>query len=148
MDEDQGAAVTEDIPMKEMFNETYFSSTVRLIISWFSGCFVFYGITVLLPSILEKHVTQSKSDQNIKYLFLILISILEVVGFSTATCIMDHPLIGRKKGVSYGFLIVLLVSSLIILIGESNFVVLLVALAIIKFSISSTFLVLLYQFRY
>lgn len=42
---------------------------------------------------------------------------IEVAGFFLSSKIMDHPKVGRKKGVYYGLAIVFVVSLLIILIG-------------------------------
>ena len=117
MEEDIGETEAQDIPMSEMFNEKYISSSIRLFVSWFSICFIYYGIMILLPTILERVFEKSHSNKNFKYMFLIAISMIEVAGFFLSSKIMDHPKVGRKKGVYYGLAIVFTVSLLIILMG-------------------------------
>ena len=125
-----------------MFNEKYYSSTVRLLVSWFTVCFIYYGVMILLPSILERVFIKSKRDQNFKYLFIVAVSVIEVGGFWGASMIMDHPQVGRKKGVYLGMGIVCIISVFIILMGEDNIMLLFIAFGIIKFVISATFMVL------
>ena len=72
---------------------------------------------VLLPTILDQVFEKSHSNQNFKYMFLVAISIIEVAAFVLSSKIMDHPNIGRKKGVYYGLAIVFTVSFIIILMG-------------------------------
>lgn len=105
----------KDIPIRQMFNEKYKPSTIRLLVSWFSVCFIYYGVMILLPSILERVFV--KRDQNFKYLFIVAISIIEVAGFYGSSIIVDHPLVGRKKGVYYGIIIIFVVSCLIPVVG-------------------------------
>ena len=118
----------KDIPVGEMLNEKYKPFTVRLVVSWFAVCFIYYGIMLLLPTILyrvfqdgggegERSTSSTSHQENFKYLFLIAISLVEVAGFYLATSIMDHPSIGRKKGVFYGLFTVGLASLLIFLLG-------------------------------
>ena len=80
-------------------------------------CFIYYGIMLLLPTILTRVFVNAKRDPNFKYIFLIAIAIVEVGGFYVASFIMDHPEIGRKKGVYYGFFIVCLSAILILICG-------------------------------
>lgn len=94
---------------------------------------------ILLPSILERVFV--KRDQNFKYLFIVAISIIEVAGFYACSIIVDHPNIGRKKGVYLGIIIIFIVSCLIPVVGEQNILALFVAFAIIKFVVSATFMV-------
>ena len=64
-----------------------------------------------------------------------------MAGFGLASFVVDHPSIGRKKGVYYGLFTVCLTSLAIILVGDILFL-LLVLMAIIKLVISATFMVL------
>jgi hypothetical protein len=93
------------------------SSSIRLFFSWFAICFIYYGIMILLPTILERAFEKSHSNQNFKYIFLIAISVIEIGAFFLSSKITDHPDIGRKKGVYYGLAIIFIVSVLIILVG-------------------------------
>ena len=54
---------------------------------------------------------------------------------------MDHPDIGRKKSVYYGFGIMLIVTCMILLFGEENKEILFLAFVVIKFIVSATFMV-------
>lgn len=76
------------------------------------------------------------------------ISIVEVLGFFSTSKIVDHPQIGRKKGVYYGLIIIFVVSLCIPMIGEDKILALFVAFGIIKFVVSMTFMVDLQVFRF
>ncbi len=60
---------------------------------------------------------------------------------------MDHPLIGRKRSVYYGFAAIFIVTVLIIIAGEENTYLLFLAFVVIKFVVSSTFMVTNYLVR-
>lgn len=68
---------------------------------------------------------------------------VEVAAFYMSSMVMDHPSIGRKKSVYYGFTIIFMVTCLILIFGEDNKTALFIIFAIIKFVISSTFMVFL-----
>lgn len=76
---------------------------------------MYYGVMILLPSILERVFVHR--NQNFKYLFIVAISMIEVTGFFGSSFIVDHPRVGRKKGVYYGITIVFVVSCLIPVVG-------------------------------
>ena len=76
MAEDEGNVNNDDIPLTEMFNDKYKPSTIRLISSWFSVCFIYYGVMLLLPSILQRVFSKTNESQNFKYLFIVMISIV------------------------------------------------------------------------
>lgn len=124
-----------------MFNNKYKESTIRLLSSWFSVCFIYYGVMILLPSILQRVFSRSHSNQNFKYLFIVVISIVEVAAFYLSSMIMDHPNIGRKRSVYYGFGAIFLVTACIFLFGEENKFMLFTAFVVIKFVASATFMV-------
>lgn len=130
-----------------MFNKKYQASSIRLISSWFSACFIYYGVMLLLPSILQRAFNKTHSNQNFKYLFIVVISIVEVASFFFSSKIMDHPLIGRKRSVYYGFAAIFIVTVLIIIAGEENTYLLFLAFVVIKFVVSSTFMVTNYLVR-
>lgn len=100
-----------------MFNQKYYSSSVRLLSSWFSVCFIYYGIMLLLPSILQRVFDKKHTNNNFKYFFLVAISVVELLSFYLSSTLMDHPQIGRKKGVYYGLTIILITTLAIILLG-------------------------------
>lgn len=124
-----------------MFNDKYKESSIRLLSSWFSVCFIYYGVMILLPSILQRVFSGSSSNQNFKYLFIVVISIVEVAAFYLSSKIMDHPKIGRKRSVYYGFFTISIVTGLIFVFGEENKFMLFAVFIIIKFVISTTFMV-------
>jgi len=64
-----------------------------------------------------------------------------------SSMVMDHPRIGRKKSVYYGFSVVFVVTCLILIFGEDNKPALFIIFVIIKFVISSTFMVFSMLFR-
>jgi MFS family permease len=142
MREDEGATEAVSIPISEMFNQKYKESSIRLLSSWFSVCFIYYGVMILLPSILQRVFSHSHTNQNFKYLFIVVISIVEVASFYLSSKIMDHPKIGRKRSVYYGFAAIFFVTALILLCGEENKVILFTAFVVIKFVASATFMVL------
>jgi MFS family permease len=124
-----------------MFNEKYKESSIRLLSSWFSVCFIYYGVMILLPSILQRVFSRSHGSQNFKYFFIVVISVVEVGAFFLSSKIMDHPKIGRKRSVYYGFAAIFAVTALIFLFGEENKAMLFVAFVVIKFVVSATFMV-------
>ena len=130
------------MPISAMFGKKYKGSTLRLMGSWFTVCFIYYGIMLLLPTILERVFKKSHHNPNFKYLFLIAISCIEVAGFYLSTVVMDHPRVGRKKAVYYGFVGVFVGACAILGFGEENVVVLFGMLSVIKFVITATFMVL------
>lgn len=88
--------------------------TIYLVAAWFSVCFIYYGILLLLPTILARNTATS---YNFKYISLIAISIVEMLCFYFSRTVMDHPDIGRKKSTWVGFAIVALCSILLIVVG-------------------------------
>ena len=78
---EQSASTTqkEDIPLSGIFNEKYKPSTLRLLFLWFTACFIYYGIMLLLPTILQRVFQKSTRNKGIKYIFLVVLSIIEVI---------------------------------------------------------------------
>ena len=66
---------------------------------------------------------------------------VEVAAFYLSSKIMDHPKMGRKRSVYYGFFIISIVTGLIFIFGEENKFMLFTVFIIIKFVISATFMV-------
>lgn len=56
---------------------------------------------------------------------------------------MDHPKIGRKRSVYYGFAAIFIVTVLILICGEENKFILFSAFIVIKFVASATFMVII-----
>lgn len=71
-----------------LFNEKYFKQTLILCFAWTAGCFLYYAVMLMLPSILARH---SDFTENSQYIFLIVISSVETVSFYGAKIVMDHP---------------------------------------------------------
>jgi Na+/melibiose symporter-like transporter len=67
-----------------------------------------------------------------------------VGAFYLSSKIMDHPDIGRKKSVYYGFASIFFVTCLILLFGEENKIMLFLAFVVIKFVVSATFMVFIH----
>ena len=76
MQEDEGINDSTNIPLSEMFNNKYKESTIRLISSWFSVCFIYYGVMLLLPSILQRVFERTHGSNNFKYMFIVIISVV------------------------------------------------------------------------
>ena len=76
MQEDEGVTDSTNIPLSEMFNNKYKESTIRLISSWFSVCFIYYGVMLLLPSILQRVFEKTHGSDNFKYMFIVIISVV------------------------------------------------------------------------
>lgn len=113
--------------------------TLILIVAWFSVCFIYYGILLLLPTILSRNTATS---YNFKYVSLIVISVVEMFCFYFSRTVMDHPDIGRKKSTYIGFAIVSFCCFLLILVGEGHTYLLLFMFFIIKIFITTTFMVI------
>lgn len=88
--------------------------TIYLLIAWFSVCFIYYGIFLLLPTILSRN---KKTTYNFKYMYLIVVTTVEIICFYFSKKLMDHPSLGRKKTVYIGFFVISLCSLLLIIFG-------------------------------
>jgi hypothetical protein len=88
--------------------------TFKMMVAWFSACFIYYGIFLLLPSILARNHATS---YDMKYLALIVINICELTCFFFVMPIIDNPLYGRKKTMWITFLIVVALSLLLMITG-------------------------------
>jgi hypothetical protein len=85
--------------------------TLYLLFAWFSVCFIYYGILLLLPTILSRNQAAS---YNFKYMSLIIISVFEMLCFYFTKNLIDHPSFGRKRSTYLGFGIVALCSLFLI----------------------------------
>lgn len=113
--------------------------TFILSVAWFSVCFIFYGILLLLPTILAQN---SASSYNFKYVSLIVISLVEMFCFYFSKTIMDHPDVGRKKSTYVGLGFVTIFSLFLMMIQENQTYLLLGVFLLIKIFITMTFMVL------
>lgn len=86
--------------------------TLYLLFAWFSVCFIYYGILLLLPTILSRNQVVS---YNLKYISLIIISVFEMLCFYFTKNLIDHPNFGRKRSTYLGFGIVALCSLFLII---------------------------------
>ncbi len=88
--------------------------TIFLLIAWFSVCFIYYGIFLLLPTILSRN---QKTSYNFKYMYLIVVTGVEIICFYFSKYLMDHPSIGRKKTIYIGFFVIGVCSLMLIIFG-------------------------------
>lgn len=98
-----------------LFNEKYFKSTLILCFAWTAACFLYYAVMLMLPSILSRH--SGTFSENFQYIFIIIISGVEVFAFWVSKIVMDHPEYGRKRSVYLGYGIMFLLSVLITVFG-------------------------------
>lgn len=115
--------------------------TIYLLVAWFSACFIYYGILLLLPTILSRSSTTS---YNMKYISLIVMSLFEMLCFFFTKKLIDHPSFGRKRSTYLGFLILGLCSVFLIFFEQFSTLVLLGAFLIMKIFITITFMVFLF----
>jgi hypothetical protein len=71
-----------------LFNEKYCKQTLILCFAWLSACFLYYSVMLMLPSILSRNQSFSA---NFQYIFIIVISTVEIIAFYGAKIVMDHP---------------------------------------------------------
>jgi hypothetical protein len=111
-------SIKEDKPVeaeyKVLFNGKYKLMTICMMIAWFSACFIYYGIFLLMPSILARNHATS---YDLKYLTLIVINFFEIGSFFLIKPIIDNPLFGRKKTLIYTFLIVVFSALIVCIFG-------------------------------
>lgn len=70
---------------------------------------------LMLPSILSRN--SSSLSPNFQYIFLIVISTVEVFAFYGAKIVMDHPEYGRKRSVYLGYSVMFVLSLGITVVG-------------------------------
>lgn len=88
--------------------------TIYLLTAWFSVCFIYYGIFLLLPTIISRN---QNVTYNFKYMYLIAVTVVEIFCFYFSKKLMDHPSFGRKKTTYIGFFVIALCSLLLIVDG-------------------------------
>jgi len=120
--------------LAELFSEEYSASTLRLLMAWFAASFIYYGLAVLLPSILDKTFKHYGLSSNLKHVFLIGVASVEVLSHCLSSLVIDHPSIGRKRAVSYSLSVVFLASFGIVVVGLKSMVVLFLMFAILKYT--------------
>ncbi len=104
-----------------------------MMVAWFSACFIYYGIFLLLPSILARN---NATSYDTKYLALIVINICELLSFYLVLPMIDNPMFGRKRTMFITFLIVAFVSLVLTQTGEGNTVILLVSFLVMRMAIA------------
>lgn len=113
--------------------------TIILTLAWFSACFVYYGLLLLLPTILAQN---TQTSYNFKYISLIVISLVEMLCFYFSRAVMDHPALGRKKSTYIGFAVVGVCSAILMMLQEDQMYLLLAMFFIMKIFITTTFMTL------
>ena len=131
----------EDLPISAMFSDKYRACSWRLIACWFTTCFIYYGVMLLLPSILGRVFGESSKERAFKYLFLISVTMVEVLSFAVCFYIMDHPAMGRRRSTYLGLAIVFAVSCLMVILGEDQRILLFAMFVVIKFMVTAVFMV-------
>ena len=122
-----------EVSYKDIFNHKYRSMTLKMMVAWFSACFIYYGIFLLLPSILARNYATSYDT---KYLALIIINIFELFSFFFGLPMIDNPTFGRKRTMWITFLIVTGFSFLLTQTGESNTPILLISFLMMRIAIA------------
>lgn len=123
-------------------NEQYGSCTWRLVFCWFVAMFIYYGILLLLPSILQELFASAK-NYNFKYFFIFMVTAVEVGFYKFNQLLMDNPRIGRKKCVFYGAISSFILFILVMLIGVSYPSLLLIIFILVRLGIILMFLVII-----
>ena len=109
--------------------------------AWLANYFIYYGITLLLPTALQSVFNKSHTFKGFSYVYFAGLSIIEIAFYIITPYIMNHPQIGRKMGLFYGQFIVFVCSVLIIAFGTANVISIFLFMACIKASNSISFLV-------
>ena len=134
IEEDYLEGEVEDIEVSALFSETYKPTTIRLIVAWLGIYFIYYGITLLFPTIFHKIFAQKNPHQGIEYLYLLGLSVLELIFTWLSPAIMNHPAIGRKNAQLYSLIITFVASLLLIALQNVSFLVLFSLMACVKAS--------------
>jgi hypothetical protein len=118
------------MPLLEMITGRYKAITYKLIITWFSLCFMYYGIMLLLPLMLANRL-----NSNIKFNYLILVAVnsMELMGMYSSYVVIELLAVGRKKTMSLTFLVVLVASAMLFII-DAGPLLLGILLVLVKFS--------------
>lgn len=117
---------------------------------WFGVGFIYNAITLLFPTILSQIFNPgSGSAQNdgFYYLYLLGIAVIEILSYLISPFFMNHPKIGRKRTLLYGYVIIFVGSGMIVIFGSDNLAVLSICMVFIKISNTVTEAVLLILLR-
>lgn len=85
--------------IKSLFKNERKYITPLIWFNWFTSSFVYYGIIVFMPYILEKiSSSQGKSEDDLNDIIKILISTaIEIVSVALAATVIEHKAFGRKN---------------------------------------------------
>lgn len=85
--------------LKSLFKNERLYITPLLWFNWFTSSFVYYGIIVFLPYILEKiSINEPKDTEDMNDIMKILISTaIEIVSVALAALVIEHKSFGRKN---------------------------------------------------
>jgi hypothetical protein len=120
-----------------MISRKYKPITYKLLVAWFTVCFIYYGTMLLLPLILARNL---ESSIKLNYSIIIAVSCVELLGFRFSYTLMEHPAFGRKNTARFSFLIAF-VTSTVLLLFNTGPLFLGFLFMVIKFSVSVSFLV-------
>ena len=83
--------------MSQLFSQKYSSVTFKLIMSWLSIYFIYYAVTLLLPTILQRLFFKNQASRQFEYIYLAGLSALQFICYIVSPMLMNHPALGRKK---------------------------------------------------
>lgn len=127
-----------ELPFSNMLAAEYRGTTLKLWMAWWTVCFMYYGTMLLLPLILASHF---ETTIRLNYIIIILVSLVELLGFYFSYNFMEMPALGRKNTLRGAFAIGAM-ASLFLLIFNVGPVLLGTMFMVIKFAISIAFLTL------
>jgi len=114
---------------------------------WLCIYFNYYAITLLLPTTLHRAFSHVHSVAGLEYFYLMALSVLELIFNYLSPYIMNHPSIGRKSGIFWTLILIIIFSILSIILGSNNLIGTFVCLSVIKASVTVAFAVISYLFR-
>ena len=94
----------DDIEYKDLLDSKYKNLTLSLMVSWFSVFFIYYGIFLFLPTILDNITPVMRYD--FKYLTMCTVVVFEIVCSQLSRPIMEHEMFGRKRTLYYSLFMV------------------------------------------
>ena len=127
--------------MSQLFSQKYSSVTFKLIMSWLSIYFIYYAVTLLLPTILQRLFFKNQASRQFEYIYLAGLSALQFICYIVSPMLMNHPALGRKKTIYFGFVVQCIGGVLAILFGNSSPIGFFVIMSIIISSNSIGFMV-------
>jgi len=117
--------------MSALFSPKYKYITSRMIVVWLCSYFIYYAVTLLLPTILQRLFFKSQASRQFEYIYLAAMSVLQLGCYAVSPIIMNHPALRRKNSICIGFAIQGVGGVLTMLFGNSSPYALFVLMALI-----------------